>query len=149
VNGQQPRAGPCWNDLRAFLIAVLCGSLAAGAPVMLMTVPFGLGMVSDGDFGGLLVMFSPALVALPVVLGASLLIGLPLTALLRASNREAGAYYVLAGLVFGAGPLLVWMVMPDGSPSLGILAALGGFGGAITGWQWGRYRDAVRGERTE
>lgn len=115
---------------------------------MLLTVPPGLAMVyKDGNFGGLLLLLSPLLIAAPVVLGASLLIGLPLTALLRAWNREAGEYYVFAGLVFGAVPFLVWMVMPDGSPSLGVLSALGGFGGAVTGWQWGRYRDGLTMER--
>lgn len=144
-----PPSGEAIRGLRAFLIAVLCGGLAAGAPAMLLTAPFGLALMSDGNLGGLLVMFSPVLVAVPVVLGASLLIGLPLTAILRAWNREAGEYYIVAGLIFGAVPFLVLSLVPGAEPSLGLLMLCGALGGGVTSWHWARYRDGLRGERTE
>jgi hypothetical protein len=143
-----PPSGEAVRGLRAFLFAVLTGACAAAAPGLLMTVPLGLSMVlREANFGGLLFMFTPLMIALPVVLGASLVIGLPLTALLRAWNREAGEYYVLAGIACGAVPFFVWMLLPDAAPDVGMLVVCGAIGGAATGWRWGQYRDAVQAER--
>lgn len=129
---------------RALIKAVLCGGFAAGAPALLFSVPFGLALIADGSFfDGLYVLCLPLIMAGLIVLTASLLIGLPLTAMLAALGKERGEYYLVAGFLFGSAPFVFWMLMPFDRGSLGLLAFLGGLGGAVTGWHWGRHRDAV------
>ena len=134
----------------AFARAVLTGAFAAAAPFLLVTVPLGLILLFDfgdpmGGARGLLIAVAPLIVTLPIVLGASILIGLPLTYLLSRSRRERGQHYVATGAFFGgAFPLAISIVVgPDASPNLFYFALPGALGGAVTGWQWGRYRDAL------
>lgn len=134
------------NGVRAFARAVILGSLAGAAPGLLFTVPFGLAvLVGDGSSGGLTIMIAPLIITAPFVLGASLLVGLPLTAVLTRLRKECGQYYVIAGLIVGTAPFLVWMQLANGANSIALLAMAGAFGGALTGWQWGRHRDELAG----
>lgn len=136
-----------YPEVRAFLLAVVAGSLAAAAPALLITVPLGLMMVfDDGHLNGLAIMFAPFVISFPCVLIASLLIGLPLTTVLAWMGRERVEFYVIAGLIIGPVPFLVLMFQADGSSDLAFAAACGAIGGAVTGWVWGRHRDELAAE---
>ena len=133
----------------AFAKAVLTGAFAAAAPFLLLTVPLGLMLAFDfgdpmGGASGLLIAAAPLIVTLPIVLGASILIGLPLTYLLSRAGRDHGELYVVAGLFFG-GILPVAISILAGQEEAGLFSFVipGSLGGAVTGWSWGRHRDAL------
>ena len=131
----------------AFAKAVLTGAFAAAAPYLLLTVPLGLNLLLDpsdpmGGLRGLIIMAAPLLFTLPIVLGASVLIGLPLTYLLSRAGREQGKHYVAAGFFAGALPLATMGLWPEATTAI-YFGVPGAFGGAVTGWSWGRYRDAL------
>lgn len=126
----------------AFVRAVLYGALAAAAPVLVVTVTLGIASMLDGGWRGdgklapsLWLAVLPLVVTLPLVLAASLLVGLPLTMLLRRFGRESELAYTTCGAVAGClipiGGLLA-MAAPSGHWT----ALLGAFGGAVTGRTW-------------
>lgn len=134
----------------AFSKAVLTGAFAAGAPFLLVIIPIGLALLFDsrdpmGGLNGLLIAAVPLIIALPIVLAASLVFGLPLTYLLSRAGREQGSHYVAAGAFFGGAlPFALSIVaLPDVFTGLFYFAIPGALGGAVTGWSWGRHRDAV------
>lgn len=134
----------------AFAKAVLTGAFAAAAPVLVLTVPFGLVALFDFDdpMGGarglLIAAVFPLIITLPIVLGASILIGLPLTYLLSRAGRDQGELYVVAGLFFGGVlPVAISILAGQAAGGLFYFAIPGSLGGAVTGWSWGRYRDAL------
>ena len=120
----------------AFVRAVLYGALAAAAPVLVVTVTLGIASMLDGGWRGD-GKLAPSLwlAVLPLVLAASLLVGLPLTMLLRRFDRESERAYTTCGAVAGClipiGGLLA-MAAPSGHWT----ALLGAFGGAVTGRTW-------------
>ena len=133
----------------AFAKAVLTGAFAAAAPVLLISLPIGLSMLFDFDdpvagLYGLAVIAYPLLFTLPIVLGASILIGLPLTYLLSRTRRDRGELYVVAGLFFGGVlPVAISILAGQVAAALFYFAIPGSLGGAVTGWSWGRHRDAL------
>lgn len=124
-----------------------------GLPWMLLTVPLGLGGVAEGSvLGGLGFAFMPVLIAAAVTFTAMVLVGLPVTAALRAAGKEYPGIYALLGGVFG---LLIpaLAIILIGSPkdmTQGglILVGMGGVAGAIAATIWGRHRKARRLART-
>ena len=133
----------------AFAKAVLTGACAAAAPFLVLTVPIGLAALFDfgdpmGGLNGLLIAAAPLIVTLPIVLGASILIGLPLTYLLSRAGRDQGELYVVAGLFFGGVlPVAISILAGQAADALFYFAIPGSLGGAVTGWSWGRHRDAL------
>lgn len=133
----------------AFAKAVLTGAFAAGSPLLLISVPAGIVLLFDfgdpmGGLNGLLIAAFPLLITLPIVLGASILIGLPLTYLLSRAGRDQGELYVVAGLFFGGVlPVAISILAGQAAGGLFYFAIPGSLGGAVTGWSWGRYRDAL------
>ncbi len=131
----------------AFTKAVLTGAFAAAAPFLPLSAGFGLKILIDFDDprDGLyapLVVIYPLIITLPIVLGASILIGLPLTYLLSRIRREQGKHYVAAGALCGGLPFaILWFWLDAGA--LFFFALIGAFGGGVTGWSWGRHRDAL------
>lgn len=134
----------------AFAKTVLTGAFAAAAPFLLVTVPLGLILLFDfgdpmGGARGLLIAVAPLIVTLPIVLGASILIGLPLTYLLSRAGRDQGELYVVAGLFFGGIlPVAISILAGQAADALFYFAIPGSLGGAVTGWSWGRHRDAQK-----
>ena len=134
----------------AFAKAVLTGAFAAAAPFLLVTVPLGLILLFDfgdpmGGARGLLIAVAPLIVTLPIVLGASILIGLPLTYLLSRAGRDQGELYVVAGLFFGGIlPVAISILAGQAAGGLFYFAIPGSLGGAVTGWSWGRHHDAQK-----
>jgi hypothetical protein len=128
----------------------MTGSLAAAAPFLLFTVPVGLVLLFSfhdpmGGWNGLPIMVAPLIVTLPIVLVVSTVLGLPLTYLFSHSGAERGQHYVAAGTFLGGVlPFAVSVVaLADVSVSMFYFAAPGALGGGVTGWSWGRHRDAL------
>lgn len=136
--------------LRMFVRAVWWGSLAGAAPFMaLFTIPLAMsGFGDSGQLGGLLVIFYPLIVSAVIVLGAALLLGLPVTAVLSQSGRELQRHYAIAGLIAGAVvPPLILLVFDGGSyePML-FFTVPGMIAGTVTGLVWGKWREALADE---
>lgn len=138
-------------SVRVFARAVGWGSLAGASPLLLISIPVGIGTLFPANSGsewwsGIFVVFVPLLVVVPIVLAASVVFGLPLTAWLSRTGVERGQHYVTAGLLLGAIPLFILF------NEIMVLAALlsfgGTLGGGVTGWVWGRYRDDLAAKQT-
>lgn len=72
-----------------------------------------------------------------LVLGSSLIFGLPFTRFLRACGCESAVAYVVGGVALGfAVPVLVLLYI--GAPSGYWIAILGGFSGGVTANTWWR-----------
>lgn len=128
--------------MRAFAKSVLLGTVAGAAPPCAVTFVIALALSADnggkiGLFPLLWVAFLPVVVTFPLVLGASIVFGLPLTALLKRLHGEAGATYVFFGTALGfliALAILLVIRASDGYWT----AALGAFSGAVTAHTWWR-----------
>lgn len=128
--------------MRAFIRAVLIGTLAGAAAPLLLTLPLAVISLGDGGFDGtirssLMIGIAPLLVAFPVVLGCSLLLGLPAVAIFRRLGIETVASYVCLGCVAGGvvPTMLLWLIAaPDGY----WMAFLGTFSGGVTAASWAR-----------
>jgi len=127
--------------MRAFFKAVAIGTLAGAWMPMIFTVVVALSLIPDAIDGhgnvvsSLVFAIFPVAVAFVFVFLASILVGLPVTAILVRFRAESEAAYVLVGLAVGfALPLLVlaWMGAAEGW----WLALLGAFSGSITGRTW-------------
>ncbi len=134
-------------SVNALVKAVLWGGFAGAAPFLLFSVPFGISMFIEdksevGHFTAFWGMVMPLAFAWTGTLVGTLVIGLPLTALLARSGRERGRFYILAGLIGGSLPFLMTGLFPD-HIGLMMLSVPGGLAGAVAGWHWGRHRDAV------
>lgn len=129
---------------RAFVRAVLTGTPASGGPAMMVTAPPGLAMiVSSADDGvGPLPSLLLAVLPLPDVLVSALVVGLPVTILLKRLGAESLATCIAIGGMAGVAlpAFLVTLEGTGGDPVL--LAVLGGFSGATTGRS--RWRHARR-----
>ena len=135
-----------------FAKAVWWGSLAGAAPfIALFTLPLATSGFQDfGLTGALLVISYPLIVTVVIVLGAALLIGLPLTAILRQSGRELQRHYAIAGLITGVlVPSLILLAFDGGGyePML-FFAVPGMIAGTVTGLVWGEWREALATEAT-
>jgi hypothetical protein len=137
-------------SVSAFARAVGWGSLAAAAPFFLISVPIGMSSLFSDNYGSewwfvIYFMLVPLLITLPIVLTASLVLGLPLTALLSESGAEKGQHYVAAGVLIGAVPLFILFM--DVVSAAALLSFGGALGGGVTGWVWGRHRDELAASR--
>ena len=109
---------------------------------MLFTVFLGLFMAGpeQGIGLGLYIAALPLIIAFPVVLCASVVLGFPLTVALRALHMESVENYTLAGAICGVAlPIalsIVWSLNSD----LALLPLLGMFSGGVTGRTWGKER---------
>ena len=147
--GYRPNYGHCsvtrlvfQCTMSPFLKSVLLGAAAGAAPALVFTLPLGaMGLASGGFMGNgsllppLWIGFLPLIVAAPLVLAASVIFGLPLTAILKRRNLESSAAYTGAGagLGFMTVPiLLLLMSAPEGY----WMACLGALSGAVTGRVW-------------
>jgi hypothetical protein len=132
------------SNTRAFLKAVLCGTISGAIPGLMFSWIGLLIFFGDQSWGGLYLFFAPIILAAPVVFTACLLVGLPLTALLVHLGQERDRYYVLTGLLVGASPTSLGFLFPDGLVGFALLGVSGALGGAVSGWVWGRHRDDLK-----
>jgi hypothetical protein len=136
-------------NLRAFWKAVGVGTLAGAWLPLTFTTLIVLSSLPDGPDGrgdilvSIWLAVSPLAITFPIVLSASVLIGLPVVAVLRANGSEnVPAYALLGGL---AGLLVcIALVIVLGSPlDTHWIGLLGAFSGAVTGRSWGKDRERM------
>lgn len=123
--------------MRAFVKSVLIGALASAAPFLVITTFVASFMLGDRTplHDMLWIAILPLAITLPLVLACSLLIGLPLTALLHRFGKESAAAYIVVGLIAGAlVPTLFLGIV--GAPSGWWIGLIGGFGGFVTARTW-------------
>ena len=77
----------------------------------------------------------PLIVAFPIVLLASIVFGLPLTALLRWTKREGFSVYVGSGFAIGSLIPIAILVLVGATDGYWT-AVLGAISGAVTGYVW-------------
>lgn len=134
---------PALYWLRAFGKAVLLGSLAGGAPMMLITMP--AAMISFGEEGyglsaigrALFLGFSPVFLSAMFVIPTAILIGLPAWLVFKWRHWDTPALLAAIGAV--AGVVVVWVIVfPLAGPMALNAAFLAAFSGGVTGYVWGR-----------
>lgn len=125
----------------AFTKSVLFGTIAAAALPSAFTVGLAINSLPEGLDGGgrlfpsLWLAILPVVVTFPLVLGASLLFGLPLTMLLKRNKRETAVAYTISGAVLGfVVPLVILLIFR--TPAGHWMALLGAFSGAVTAHTW-------------
>ena len=129
--------------IRAFAKAVAVGTLVGGLPVAFFTIPLAAGDYFQPPSGqasvwaGLYLAMFPFLVAFPLVLVGSTLVGLPAHFLFRRYGLESSMPYVLTGIAGGV--LLTLAVLIAIRAEGGFwTCSFGGVSGAITALVWSR-----------
>ncbi len=137
--------------MRPFVKAVLWGTLAGAALPLIAAVTYGWIEISDALNRGrplqlgfhVALLLAPLGIAFVVVTVASVIVGLPLTAVLARWRAESvGAYSLWGG---GTGFLLpsILLVLEGSQHTLNNpLALFGALSGCVTGWVWGKSRMA-------
>jgi hypothetical protein len=132
-------------DFSSFLKAVAAGTIAGGGPYLLFTVPVAIAdafepMTGKLNIAGDLYLAAlPVLVALPLVLFGSIVIGIPTAMILRRNNWEDLRHYVLIGATTGFLIPVAGLIVAgaEWGPMVGF-GAYGAFSGGITGLTWSR-----------
>ena len=127
------------------LKAVLVGSAVVAGPLTLVSgfiaVLHGIDQWNRGDslWSAVAIASMPVAIVVPIVALATVLIGLPIDAVLR-NRRQAGdlAYSAAGGLVGFALPALPMLI--DRTVDTFWMALLGLVGGAVTGHVWWKGR---------
>lgn len=138
----------------AFGKSVLAGSLASAAPVLAFTVLLAVSSLPEGISGpgSLLATFwlaiLPLAVSIPVVFGASIVIGLPLTFLLRQNGWECSAAYVGCGSAAGFLIPIIGLLIIE-APTGYWVSLLGAAGGAVTGRVWWKSNQPSEGQLSD
>lgn len=134
--------------MRAFIQAIIVGSLAASWFPLIITITFALGslpqsVTEDGEL--LLVLWlalMPFLIAMAIVDPAMIVIGLPVTWFLRLRSSESQTTYVVIGVISGfAIPLLYCIIW--GPWGAAWVSMLGAFSGGMTALSWWKSRELL------
>lgn len=124
-----------------FIKSVLFGAFVGAAPVLRFTISLAVtslpeGLNGDGKlFPVFWLAILPLVVATPIVLGASIIIGLPLTVILQRNKWESGAVYMSVGAAFGF-VLPIFGLLSMAAEEGYWMALLGALSGGITGRTW-------------
>lgn len=128
-----------------FFKSVLFGTLVGAALPLCLTVPLGIlnllePLTGHRDFiGSLYFAALPLIVAFAVVLPSSVLVGIPVSLVLKKLDAESTDFYVLCGAAFGILITLLVLVLIRAQAGYWMVI-LGAFSGAATAWNWSRYR---------
>lgn len=115
--------------IRQFGKTVLIGAVAGALP------PVAWATFTDNSMLFPLATFS-LLITLPVVFGASLLIGIPATVMLERIDGEGMGSYTLVGGFVGFALPTIWLVSVGASFFAYWMPLCGAFSGATTGYMW-------------
>ena len=127
--------------MRAFWISILWGTAAGSALPLLLSSFIAFVSLTDVWSGGVAlfdlisIALLPLFVTAPVVLFASLIFGLPLTAILARLRRESRHAYTLGGALLGA-LIPIAALLAIGAHVSVWLSILGATSGAVTGRAW-------------
>ena len=121
----------------AFAKSVFYGALVGAAFPMMFTVSLALS-ATGGNWGWTVwFAFMPLAVAIIVVLVASVVLGLPLTFVLKRQQRERASAYVGAGAAAGfIIPILLYHWQSGIDLGSVFLAIMGSLSGSVTGFTW-------------
>lgn len=135
------------HEMWGFCKAVIAGGVASAAPVLAFTMALALislpqGMNGQGDIPATLwFAIMPLVISTSVVFVASVIVGLPVTLILRRYSSESGPAYVGSGVA--AGFLIPFFgLLIVGSFAAFWMLILGTLGGAVTSRVWWRYVQA-------
>ncbi|MFT3965015.1 MAG: hypothetical protein QM690_03940 [Sphingobium sp.] len=121
-----------------FFKAVFLGTVAGGAPMAVLTTVLAVISLVGGEIGLLPFIWLsmiPFVVAFPLVLGVSTVIGLPLTAFLKQRQWESQLAYIVIGIIVGfILPIIVLRIME--APAGYWIALLGALAGGVTSRTW-------------
>ena len=129
----------------AFWYSVGVGTLAGGGVPAIIFIPLALSaMAEGGGLAELFIPFVPLVFTGSIVLPAAIVIGLPLTAILKSQGKECPRIYALCGLLAGAViPFAIGLAF--GSWEAGAFFAIFGMlAGFATALSWGRWRASLR-----
>ncbi len=135
--------------ISAFFRAVFWGAVWGGGFLLPFSVAGGIGVALDGEIlDGLGLALIPLFLAGAGTLAGMLVIGLPLTALLRHLRREREGTYGLIGTILGLllPSLVIIFAHPDSRNLAGLAVGLPlglfcMFAGMATGHTWGGWRE--------
>jgi len=133
-----------------FMKAVLLGAVAAAVAPMILTIGLAVMMLGDVARGhqeawrvAWLAML-PLTVALPVVLMAALVVGLPTTAFLKWRRQESLEAYAAVGAVAGGIIPIAALALMHAHSGYWIWL-LGALGGGVAGYVWWSSASATKG----
>lgn len=130
-----------YGAMLSFAKSVFFGALTGAAPFLLGTTMIAVTSLPSGiDGDGRIfptVWFAalPLIVTIPIVLSASIVIGLPLTLILRRQGRETEAAYIGTGAMVGFALPIICLLATRGAEGYW-MSALGAASGAVTGRTW-------------
>jgi hypothetical protein len=134
---------PRSSSVRQLFKPVLFGALTACAPLFAYDLP--VAVMVDGAW--LICLYITAIsfsVAVVIILAASVLVGLPVTALLQQRHLESGRTYLGLGASIGATIALalvpIWLGIKEIGGAYAIVVPLSAASGAVTAWTWWRGR---------
>lgn len=130
-----------------FCKAVIAGGVASAAPVLAFTIALAVISMPQGINGSgsvsatLWFAIMPLVISTSVVFAASVIVGLPVTLMLRRHDSESGPAYVGSGVA--AGFLISFIgLLIVGSFAAFWMLILGTLGGAVTSRVWWGYVQA-------
>lgn len=130
--------------MKRLIQSILIGTLAGAAMPSIYTIAIAVRLFwspleRGQDYFWILIAILPLAVSFATVAAASILIGLPASALLRRYDAESFRNYTIIGAGFGiALPMVILLVSRGGEPYL--VSLLGGFAGVVTAAAWWQLR---------
>lgn len=127
----------------AFAKSVAMGSIAGGAPVMIITAPLAIMLFIDGfrghSYGApwspLYLAFLPLIISTPIALCASISIGLPVAVICAALRLKSALPLIISGMLVGFCIPLLFLLLTR-APAGYWVSVLGALGGGVTGHTW-------------
>ena len=113
--------------LKAIGIGLILASVLAGAAIA---------VVSQSAELGAYAFITAGVIAMPFFLVGGVMLGLPLTFMLRRLRMESRRVYLFAGAIIGYLTVPTYFFITDGDASGWALAVLGAIAGAQTGQTW-------------
>jgi hypothetical protein len=139
VRTQSTIEGVWWR----FAKSVLAGGLVGAAVPLCLTIPLAIDLLRMGGrpLAALYLASLPLIVSFALALPSSVVIGIPIALVLRSLKAETTGLYVFLGATFGVAVPAIVLALIGGRDGYW-LCIFGLFGGAATGFTWGRGRES-------